>query len=72
MRTRVGWRNTAIAHLGELVEQFGDRPSNDIHGFMREVDECFDSLLQGFVSLDLTDIEARMDGQLEQGMNING
>lgn len=55
-------RNTVVAHLGELVEQFSDRPSNDICGFMRETDECFDGLLQGFVCLDLTDIDARMDG----------
>ena len=55
-------KNTAIAHLSELVEQFSDRPRNNIHGFMREIDECFDCLLQGFVGLDLTDIEARMDG----------
>lgn len=54
--------NATVAHLGKLVEQFSDRPSNDIHGFMREIDKGFDSLLQGFVSLDLTNINARMDG----------
>jgi len=53
---------TVAAHLGELVEQFSNRPSNDIHGFVREIDEGFDSLLQSIVCLDLTDIDARMDG----------
>jgi hypothetical protein len=44
--TRKGWTGyTVSAHFGELVEQFSDRPSNDIHGFMREIDEGFDSLL---------------------------
>jgi len=38
---------------------------------MREIDEGFDSLLQGFVCLDLADIDARMRRELEQGMNIN-
>ena len=59
---RKGWtKNTNVAHFGELVEQFSDRPSNDIHGFMREIDEGFDGLLQGFVCLDLADVNARMD-----------
>ena len=39
---------------------------------MRETDEGFDGLLQGLVRLNLADINARMDGELEQGMNING
>jgi hypothetical protein len=39
---------------------------------MREIDESSDSLLQGLVCLNLTDVDARMDGELEQGMSING
>ena len=71
--TREGWtENTTVAHFGELVEEFGNRPSNDIRGFMREIDEGFDGLLQGIVRLNLADIDARMDRQLEQGMNIKG
>jgi len=55
-------KNTTITYFCELVEQFGDCPSNDIHGLMREIDEGFDGLLQGFVRLDLADIDARMGG----------
>ena len=58
-------------HFGELVEQLSDCPSNDIRGFVREIDEGFDGLLQGLVCLDLADVDARMGRELEQGMNIN-
>ena len=61
----------AETHFSELVEQFSDRPSDDIRGFMREIDEGFDGLLQSLVRLDLADIDARMRRKLEQGMNIN-
>ena len=60
-----------ITHFGELVEEFSDRPGDNIHGFMREIDEGFDSLLQSFVCFDLADINAGMGGELEQRMNIN-
>lgn len=71
--TRKAWtEGRTVTHLRELVKQFGDRPSNNIHGVMREIDEGFDSLLQRFVCLDLAEINARMNGELEQGMNIKG
>jgi len=62
---------TTGTHFGKLVEQFSDRPGNNVRGFMREIDEGFDCLLQGLVCLNLADIDARMCGELEQGININ-
>jgi len=68
---RPGTEGKTSTHFGELVEQLSDRPGNNIRGFMREIDEGFDCLLQGLVCLDLADIDARMCRELEQGMNIS-